>query len=86
MAKVGSPISGGRVLAVGLAFKENCLDLRNSRVVDIIVAIQDHSVQVEVHDPRADEKEAREEYGTDLCADPRAGSYDAIILAVAHDA
>ena len=58
-------------LVLGLTFKENCPDLRNTRVVDVIDALRDYGVEVEVHDP---------------CADPAEGRYDGIVLAVAHDA
>jgi len=74
-----------RVLVLGLAFKENCPDLRNTRVVDIIAALRDCNAQVDVHDPWVDRAEAQHEYGLDLIAEPQPGSYDAIILAVGHD-
>ena len=85
MAKAGRPISGGRALILGLAFKENCPDLRNSRVIDIIQALRDYAIDVDVHDPWVDAQEARHEYGVDLVSEPDGGQYDAIILAVAHD-
>ena len=74
-----------RVLVLGLAFKENCPDLRNTRVIDIVHALQRDNVQVDIHDPWVDAEEARHEYGLDLLDQPDPGSYDAIILAVAHD-
>lgn len=79
-------VHGARVLVLGLTFKENCPDLRNSRVVDVITELQDYGVQVDCHDPWADPAEARSEFGVDLVADPQGGAYAGVILAVAHDA
>ena len=78
-------VEGARVLIMGLTFKENCPDLRNTRVVDVVRELQDYGVQVDVHDPWADAEEARAEYGLELVAEPEAGAYDGIVLAVAHD-
>ena len=77
-------VDGARVLVMGLTFKENCPDLRNTRVVDVVEELRDYGVAVEVHDPWADPEEARAEYGLDLVADPAGGAYDGIVLAVAH--
>ena len=74
-----------RVLVLGLAFKENCPDLRNTRVVDIVQALRGYNTRVDVCDPWVDAAEAKHEYGLDLVADPQAGAYDAVVLAVAHD-
>jgi UDP-N-acetyl-D-glucosamine/UDP-N-acetyl-D-galactosamine dehydrogenase len=73
-----------RVLVLGLAFKENCPDLRNTRVVDIIDTLRGYNADVDVHDPWVDAAEAKHEYGLDLVAEPPAGAYDAVIVAVAH--
>jgi UDP-N-acetyl-D-galactosamine dehydrogenase len=73
-----------RVLILGLTFKENCPDLRNTRVVDIVGELADYGIAADVHDPWVDPDEAQSEYGIDLIGEPRPGSYDAIILAVAH--
>lgn len=78
-------VEGARVLVLGLTFKENCPDLRNTRVVDIVRELTDFNVRVDVHDPWADTEEARHEYGLDLVARPELGAYDAIVLAVAHE-
>ena len=78
-------VDGARVLVLGLTFKENCPDLRNTRVVDVIQELQEYGVVVDVHDPLADPAEAHEEYGLNLVAEPAAGAYDGIILAVAHE-
>ena len=78
-------IMGARVLVMGLAFKENCPDLRNTRVVDLIAELRDYGVSVDVHDPYVDANQALSEYGLALVADLEHGAYDGIILAVAHD-
>ena len=84
MIKRGMPIAGARALVLGLTFKENCPDLRNTRVVDIVAELQSFGVQVDVHDPWIDAAEAEHEYGIHPASDPEAGTYDAIIIAVAH--
>lgn len=77
-------VEGARVLILGLAFKEDCPDLRNTRVVDILRELADYGALVDVHDPWVDAGEARRDYGLDLTATPKIGAYDAVILAVAH--
>lgn len=77
-------IRGSRVLVLGLTFKENCPDLRNTRVVDIVRELQTYGVDVDVYEPWADAEEAKHEYGIAL-KQPVAGAYDGLILAVAHD-
>jgi UDP-N-acetyl-D-galactosamine dehydrogenase len=85
MMKRGLPVVGSRVLVMGLTFKENCPDLRNSKIADVVEALQQCNAKVDVFDPWADPAEARREYGVDLLKTwPHAGTYDAIILAVAH--
>ncbi len=74
-----------RLLILGLAFKENCPDVRNTKVVDIKKELESYGVKIDVHDPWVDAEEARHEYGIDLVADPEKGAYDGIIIAVAHD-
>ena len=73
-----------RVLVLGLTFKENCPDLRNTRVVDIILELSTYGSTVDVHDPWVDAAEAKAEYGIELVADPEHGAYDAIVIAVGH--
>ena len=73
-----------RVLVLGLAFKENCPDLRNTRVVDIICALRGYNVQVDIRDPWVDPAEASHEYGLELIDQPPTGEYDAVVLTVAH--
>lgn len=83
MLKRRMHVDGARVLVLGLTFKENCPDLRNTRVIDVVRELQDYGVTVDVHDPWADPDEARAEYGVELVT-PQPRSYDGIILAVAH--
>lgn len=78
-------VRGARVLILGLTFKENTPDLRNTRVVDIIEELESFGVQVDVHDPWADRVEARQLYGIELIKDISKESYAAVIIAVAHD-
>jgi len=73
-----------RVLILGLAFKENCPDLRNTRVIDVIAEFRSFNAEVEVFDPWVSAAEAQHEYGLPLVTTPEAGRYDAIVLAVAH--
>ena len=73
-----------RVLVLGLTFKENCPDIRNSKVIDIVKELSSYGAVVDVHDPWANPDEARAEYSMDLAVEPQAGSYDAVVLAVAH--
>jgi UDP-N-acetyl-D-glucosamine/UDP-N-acetyl-D-galactosamine dehydrogenase len=73
-----------RALILGLTFKENCPDLRNTRVVDMVTELRDYGIEVDVHDPWVSAADAEHEYGITPLAHPPAGAYDAIILAVAH--
>ncbi len=84
MAHRGIGAVGARVLVLGLTFKEDCPDLRNTRVVDLVRELQDAGARVDVHDPWADAGLARAEYGLELVAEPGRGCYDALVLAVAH--
>ena len=77
-------VQGARVLVMGLTFKENCPDLRNTRVVDIVKELADYNVQADVFDPWAKAEEAQHEYGITPVQQPQPGAYDAIIIAVAH--
>lgn len=78
-------IVDSKVLIMGLSFKENCPDLRNTRVIDIISSLEEFHTEVDVFDPWVDKTEAFSEYGLTLVDEPEQGKYDAIILAVAHD-
>ncbi len=86
MIQKGQRIQGARVLVLGITFKENCPDIRNSRVIDLIRELEEFGCNIAVHDPWADAAEVRHEYGLELLADPMAdGDYDGLVLAVAHD-
>lgn len=78
-------VSGARALVMGLAFKENCPDLRNSRVIDVVRELRRYNVLVDVHDPWVSPEDARSEYGIELIENPQPGSYDAVMIAVAHE-
>lgn len=77
-------VKGARVLIMGLTFKENCPDLRNTRVVDVIAELQDYGIEVDVFDPWVDAAEAEHEYGITPISQPEANAYNGIVLAVAH--
>jgi UDP-N-acetyl-D-glucosamine/UDP-N-acetyl-D-galactosamine dehydrogenase len=85
MLKRRVQVDGARVLILGLTFKENCPDLRNTRVVDVVAELLDYGVYVDVHDPWVDEVNVQQEYGLALITTPEPGAYDGVILAVAHD-
>lgn len=87
MLKKSIQVNGSRVLMLGFAFKENCPDVRNTRVVDIVFELREFGVKVDCFDPWVSAAEARHEYGIDVltqATDLQGGEYDAIVLAVAH--
>jgi UDP-N-acetyl-D-galactosamine dehydrogenase len=84
MSQAHLRVCDARVLVLGLAFKENCPDLRNTRVIDLIRELQAYRVTVEVCDPWIDPAQAQQAYGIAPLAEPPAGVYDAVVLAVAH--
>lgn len=77
-------VSGAKVLVMGLTFKENCPDIRNTKVVDILAELKEYGVVADVFDPWVDATEAEHEYGITPIVQPETGSYDAVILAVGH--
>ncbi|HWR01973.1 MAG TPA: nucleotide sugar dehydrogenase [Chlorobaculum sp.] len=79
-------VKGARVLMLGITFKENCPDIRNTRAVDIVRELHHYGADVDIFDPWADPDEVRHEYGVDCIASPAEGVYEAVILAVAHKA
>lgn len=85
MTKRRIHVEGSRALVMGLAFKENCPDIRNTRVVDIISELKEYNVSVDIYDPWVDSQEAQSEYGLNLVNAAEPGAYDSIIVAVAHD-
>jgi UDP-N-acetyl-D-galactosamine dehydrogenase len=84
MLKKRIHVEGARVLVMGLTFKENCPDLRNTRVIDIVNELDEYNIKVDVYDPWVSKDEARHEYGIDPIENPRPGEYDGVILAVGH--
>lgn len=84
MTRKRIPVVDANILVMGLTFKENCPDLRNSRVIDIIREFETYHANVDVYDPWVNPSDAQSEYGIDILDTPESGTYDAIILAVAH--
>jgi len=84
MVKRRIHVDGARVLIMGLTFKENCPDLRNTKVVDIVKELQEYNIQVDVYDPWVSAAEAEHEYQITPVAEVKPSAYDGIILAVAH--
>ena len=85
MIKKGLTIEGSKVLVLGMTFKENCPDIRNSRVIDVIRELEDFGCVVDVSDYWADEITVKNTYGFKLIAEPNIKAYDAIIVAVSHE-
>jgi UDP-N-acetyl-D-galactosamine dehydrogenase len=85
MLRKGHPVLSNKVLVLGLTFKENCPDVRNTKVVDIVKQLKTYNTQVDIYDPWIDIKEAEHEYGLQCLAEaPQAGQYAAVVLAVGH--
>ncbi len=85
MIKKGHKIEGSKVLVLGITFKENCPDIRNSRVIDVIEELQEFGCNIDVYDPWADKDEVKHEYNLELTQELDAKKYEAIVLAVAHN-
>jgi UDP-N-acetyl-D-glucosamine/UDP-N-acetyl-D-galactosamine dehydrogenase len=85
MLRKGLPVLGSKVLVLGLTFKENCPDVRNTKVVDIVTTLRGYNTEVDIYDPWIDVQEAEREYGLQcLSESPQAGQYAAVVLAVSH--
>ncbi len=84
LIRLGSPVKGAHVIVLGLTFKENCPDLRNSKVIDVIRELESYGVTVHVHDPVAEAEEAVHEYGVELVAWEHLPQANAIVAAVSH--
>ena len=85
LARRNFPVAGSRILVMGLTFKENCPDVRNSKVVDIVAALKEYNANVDVYDPWIDIEAARSELGIDcIVSEPEHDHYDGIVVAVAH--
>jgi UDP-N-acetyl-D-galactosamine dehydrogenase len=78
-------VQGAQVLVMGLSFKENCPDLRNTKIVDILAELKEYGVEVDVCDPWVNAEDAMSEYNVQLVNQPKNGAYDAVILAVSHN-
>lgn len=85
MLKRRFQVDGARVLILGFTFKENCPDIRNTRVIDVVEELRTYGVEVDIHDPWVAIEEAEHEYGISPIREPADGAYDAILLAVAHN-
>jgi UDP-N-acetyl-D-galactosamine dehydrogenase len=87
LIKKGHKIDGAKVLVLGITFKENCPDIRNSRVIDVIKELQEFGCNVDVYDPWADSKEVKQEYNIEIIKHSKLNiqNYDSVVLAVAHD-
>ena len=85
MIKKGINVEGSNVLILGFTFKENCPDIRNTRVIDVVKELGNYSCNVDIFDPWVDAEEVEEEYGIIPVSEIKAASYDAIIVAVGHE-
>ncbi|WP_168399131.1 Vi polysaccharide biosynthesis UDP-N-acetylglucosamine C-6 dehydrogenase TviB [Acinetobacter indicus] len=85
MIKKKIQVEGAKVLVLGLSFKENCPDIRNTKIIDIVNELQEYNIQADVYDPWVDTQEAQHEYGITPIVSLKQGQYDAVILAVAHE-
>lgn len=85
MIKKGHKIEGSKILVLGITFKENCPDIRNSRVIDVIEELQEFGCNIDVYDPWADKQEVKHEYNLELQDEINTTNYDAVVLAVSHD-
>ncbi len=85
MVRKGIEVTDANILIMGLAFKENCPDIRNTRVVDLVNEFKDSNCNIDVYDPCVNKDDANDEYNIKLIEEPIKGKYDAIVLAVAHD-
>jgi UDP-N-acetyl-D-galactosamine dehydrogenase len=84
MIKEGIRIKGAGILVLGITFKENCPDIRNSKAVDVIRALEGYGTDVTVYDPLANREEVKREYGLDIETGMPEGRFDAAVIAVAH--
>ena len=85
MLQKGLRADGARLLVLGITFKQNCPDIRNTKVVDLVRELEAFGHNVTVHDPRADPEEVLEEFGIRICSELPGGPFDAAVLAVKHD-
>lgn len=84
MIKKGITVNGASLLMLGITFKENCPDVRNTKIVDVVAALADYGIQVTIHDPLANPAEVKHEYGLDTFITLTIRQFDAVVLGVAH--
>jgi UDP-N-acetyl-D-galactosamine dehydrogenase len=84
LAQKGIKINSAKILIMGLSFKEDCPDIRNTKVIDIAHELKEYNCEVSIHDPWVDKREAQKEFSIDLIDSPRTDEYDGIIIAVSH--
>jgi len=84
LAQRGIKINSAKILIMGLSFKEDCPDIRNTKVIDIAHELKEYNCEVSIHDPWVDKMEAQKEFSIDLIDSPRMDEYDGIIIAVSH--
>jgi UDP-N-acetyl-D-galactosamine dehydrogenase len=84
MIKKNIPVNGSKVLILGITFKENCPDVRNTKVVDLIGALKDYGTNITVYDPWANEDEVMNEFGLKSSKSIKSGKFDAVVLTVSH--
>ncbi|WP_346351650.1 nucleotide sugar dehydrogenase [Oceanimonas sp. AH20CE76] len=85
MIQKGQQIKGAKVLVMGLTFKENCPDVRNTKVIDLIKELESYGMNIDIYDPWVNKEEVNTEYGLTVLSEPKEKSYNAIVLAVAHN-
>jgi UDP-N-acetyl-D-galactosamine dehydrogenase len=85
MVKKRIQVVGSKILVMGLSFKENCPDIRNTKIIDMVKALKEYELDLDIYDPWVDSKEVEHEYGLAPISTLKNSEYDAIILAVAHD-
>ena len=85
MVKQRIQVVGSKILVMGLSFKENCPDIRNTKIIDMVQALKEYELDLNIYDPWVDPKEVEHEYGLTPITQLKEHHYDAVILAVAHD-
>lgn len=85
MIEKGQLVKGAKILVMGMTFKENCPDIRNTKVVDLIRELESYSMHVDIYDPWVNPQEAKQEYEVSMMPSLNDGKYDAVVMAVAHD-
>lgn len=85
MVKRRIQVVGARILVMGLSFKENCPDIRNTKIVDFIKALKEYDLDLDIYDPWVDDTEVQHEYGLAPVKELKQGVYDAVVIAVAHN-